>query len=44
MVYELRISTVGLYVDNEGEFKNYKMEEFTNKLSLKLEFSSAFSQ
>ena len=35
--------TVGFYADNGGEFRNYKMEEFTNKLGLKIEFGPAYS-
>ena len=35
--------TVGFYADNGGEFKNYKMEEFTSKLGIKVEFSPAYS-
>ena len=35
--------TVGFYEDNGGEFRNYKMDEFTNKLGLKIEFVPAYS-
>ena len=31
--------TVGFYADNGGEFRNYKMEEFTSKLGITVEFS-----
>ena len=38
-----RYPTVGFYADNGGKLKNYKMEEFTNNLSLKDKFGPAFS-
>ena len=39
----LGFPTVGFYADNGGEFRNYKMDEFTNKLGLKIEFGPAYS-
>ena len=30
-------------MDNGGEFRNYKMEEFVSKLGIKIEFSPSFS-
>ena len=35
--------SVGFYAYKGGEFENYKMEEFVNKLGLKIEFIPAFS-
>ena len=35
--------SVGFYADNGGEFRNYKMEEFVNKLGIKIEFSPSYS-
>ena len=35
--------SVGFYVDNGGEFSNYKMEEFVSKLGMKIEFSPSYS-
>ena len=35
--------SVGFYVDNGGEFRNYKMEEFVSKLGMKIEFSPSYS-
>ena len=35
---------VGFWADNGGEFNNSKMEEFVNKLGIKIEFTLAFSQ
>ena len=35
--------TVGFWVDNRGEFRNMKMEEFVNKLGIKIDFTPAFS-
>ena len=35
--------TVCFYVDNGGEFKNHKVDEFTNKLGLRIEFGLAYS-
>ena len=34
---------VGFWADNGGEFKNQKIEEFVNKLGIKIEFTLAFS-
>ena len=36
-------SSIGFYVDNGGEFRNYKMEEFVSKLGIKIEFSPSYS-
>ena len=30
---------MGFYTDNEGQFKNYKIEEFASKLGIKVEFN-----
>ena len=38
MVSEFWCPISGFYVDIGGEFKNYKMEEFINKMRLKIEF------
>ena len=35
--------TVGFWSDNGGEFRNSKMEEFVNKLGIKIKFTPAFS-
>ena len=35
--------TVGFYADNGGEFQNYKVDEFTNKLGLRIEFGPSYS-
>ena len=35
--------TVGFYADNGGEFQNHKVDEFTNKLGLRIEFGLAYS-
>ena len=35
--------TVGFYTDNGGEFHNLKLDNFTNKLRLKIEFGPAYS-
>ena len=34
---------MAFYADNGGEFRNYKMEEFTNKLGNKIEFCPSYS-
>ena len=34
---------VGFWSDNGGEFRNSKMEEFVNKLGIKIQFTPAFS-
>lgn len=34
---------MGFYADNIGEFKKYKIEEFTNKVGLKIKLGSTFS-
>ena len=34
---------IGLYADNGGEFRNYKMEEFVSKLGIKIELSPSYS-
>ena len=34
---------VGFWADNGGEFRNMKMEEFVNKLGIKIDFTPAFS-
>ena len=40
---DLGFPTVGFWCNNGGEFRNYKMEEFVNKLGLKIEFTPAYS-
>ena len=35
--------TVGFWCDNGGEFRNVKMEEFVNKLGLRIEFTPSYS-
>ena len=35
--------TIGFWSDNEGEFRNSKMEEFVNKLGVTIEFTLVFS-
>ena len=35
--------TVGFWSDNGGEFRNSKMEEFVNKLGIKIQFTPVFS-
>ena len=35
--------TVGFWSDNGGEFRNVKMEEFTNKLGIKINFGPSYS-
>ena len=34
--------SVGLYADNGGEYRNYKMEEFVSKLGIKIELSPSY--
>ena len=34
---------VGLYADNGGEFRNYRIEEFVNEMGMKIEVSPAHS-
>ena len=34
---------LGFYADNGEEFKNNKMDEFTNKIGLKVEFGPVIS-
>ena len=43
MVFEFWFSTDGFYADNGGEFQNNKVDEFTNRLGLKVEFGLAYS-
>merc|ERR1711867_322343 len=33
----------GFFVDNGGEFRNYKMEEFVSKIGFMIEFSPSYS-
>ena len=40
---DLGFPTVGFWYDNGGEFRNMTMEEFVNKLRLKIEFTPSFS-
>ena len=40
---DLGFPTVGFWCDNGGEFRNSKMEELSNKLGLKIEFTPAYS-
>ena len=40
---DLGFPTVGFWCDNGGEFRNLKMEEFVNKLRLKIEFTQSYS-
>ena len=40
---DIGFPTVGFWADNGGKFKNHKMEEFVNKLGIKIEFTPAFS-
>merc|ERR1712105_546205 len=35
--------TIGFWCDNGGEFRNAKMEEFVNKLGLKISFTPSYS-
>merc|ERR1712055_702511 len=35
--------TTGFWADNSGEFRNAKMEEFVNKLGLKIYFTPSYS-
>ena len=35
--------TVGFWADNGGEFRNLKMEEYVNKLGIKIDFTPAYS-
>merc|ERR1712030_98948 len=35
--------TIGFWSDNSGEFMNAKMEEFVNKLGLKIKFTPSYS-
>ena len=39
---DLGFPTVGFWADNGGEFKKSKIEEFINKLGIKIEFTPAF--
>ena len=40
---DLGFPAISFWFDNGGEFRNIKMEEFVNKLGLKIEFGQAFS-
>ena len=40
---DIGFPTVGFWADNGGEFKNHKIEEFVNKLEMKIELILAFS-
>ena len=40
---DIGFPTVGFWADNGGEFKNHKLEEFVNKMGIKIEFTPAFS-
>ena len=40
---DLGFKTVGFWCDNGGEFQNMKMEEFVNKLGLKIDFTPSHS-
>ena len=40
---DLGFPIVGFWCDNGGEFKNSKMEEFVNKLGLKIGFTPSYS-
>ena len=40
---EVGFPMFGFWADNEGEFRNMKMEEFVNKLGIKIDFTPAFS-
>ena len=40
---EVGFPTVGFWCANGGEFRNAKLEEFVNKLGLKIEFTPAYS-
>ena len=43
MLFKYWISNCWFYVDNGWEFRNYKVDEFTNKLGLQIEFGPAYS-
>ena len=40
---DLGFPTMGFWCDNGGEFRNFKMEEFMNKLGLKIDFTPSHS-
>jgi hypothetical protein len=40
---DLGFPTIGFWADNGGEFRNAKMEEFVNKLGIKIEFGPSYS-
>merc|ERR1712237_117435 len=40
---DIGFPTIGWWCDNGGEFRNAKMEEFVNKLGLKINFTSSYS-
>ena len=40
---DIGFPTVGFWADNGVEFRNMKMEEFVNKLGIKIDFTPAFS-
>ena len=38
----VRFPTTGFFADNGGEFRNYKMEEFVNKLGVRIVLGAAY--